>query len=134
MENGAADAATGHSNPVPIEAPAAAAADKGALREPVPGVGDDSEPGGTGRPLLSMPNASMVTAPKAEPDPVETLTPHHLPVQKPAQRSSASRNGRAAGQGVAGFPDAQVVGSAGTFHARRLPRWHPGRERPGRWR
>ena len=46
-----------------------------------------------------MPNASMVTAPKAEPDPAETLTPHHLPVQSPAQRSSASRNGRAAGQG-----------------------------------
>jgi len=102
MENGAADAAVGHSSPVPSEAPAAAAAAPPikARRESLCRARcDDSEPGATGRPLLSMPNASMVTAPKAEPDPAETLTPHHLPVQSPAQRSSVSRNGRAAGQG-----------------------------------
>ena len=67
MENGAADAAAGHSSPVPGEAPAAAAAAPPikARRESLcRKQRDDSEPGATGRPLLSMPDASMVTAPR----------------------------------------------------------------------
>ena len=68
-ENDRADAAAGHSSPLPSEAPAAAAAAPPikARREGPCRVwcDDDVEPGGTGHPLLSMPEASMATPPKA---------------------------------------------------------------------
>jgi hypothetical protein len=58
---------------------------------------DDVEPGGTGHPLLSMPKASMATAPQGLARPGKTLAPRHQPVQSPEKRSSASRNGGAPG-------------------------------------
>src|SRR5690348_1008658 len=73
-ENDPADAAAGHSSPLPSEVPAAAAA-----APPIKvrresrcraKCDSDSGPGGTGHPLLSMPRASMATAPqgRARPD------------------------------------------------------------------
>src|SRR6516165_8862030 len=77
-ENDPADAAAGHSSPLPSEAPAAAAAVppiKARRENPCRARCDDSEPGATGHPLLSMPDACMVTTPNAELDPANTLTP-----------------------------------------------------------
>ena len=61
-----ADAATGHSTPLPSEGPAAAAAGppiKARRESPCRASCDDSEPGATGHPPLSVLNAFMVTAP-----------------------------------------------------------------------
>src|SRR5438477_864197 len=73
-EDNPADAAAGHSSPLPSEAPAAAAAAppiKARRESPCRAkCDDDLEPGATGHPPLSMPNASMATAPqgRARPD------------------------------------------------------------------
>src|SRR6516165_2358516 len=67
-ENDRADAAAGHSSPLPSEAPAAAAAAppmKARREGPCQAWRDDSEPGGTGHPLLSIPKASMANPPTA---------------------------------------------------------------------
>src|SRR5205807_3357554 len=61
-----ADAATGHSSPLPSEGPAAADAGppiKARRESPCRASCDDSEPGATGHPPLSVLNAFMVTAP-----------------------------------------------------------------------
>src|SRR5438132_4444715 len=67
MEDDPADAAAGHSSPLPSEAPAAAAAAppiKARRESPCRAkCDDDCEPGATGHPLLSMPNVSMVIRP-----------------------------------------------------------------------
>src|SRR5215831_10531694 len=67
MENEPADAAAGHNSSLPTEAPATAAAAPPIKprRESLcrAKCDDDSEPGGTGHPLLSIPKASMATAP-----------------------------------------------------------------------
>ena len=66
-ENDPVDAAAGHSSPLPGEAPAAAAAappEKAGRESPSRAWCEDSEPGATGHPLLSMPNTFMVTAPR----------------------------------------------------------------------
>src|SRR6185312_1522875 len=66
-ENDPADAAAGHSSPLPSEVPAAAAAAPPikARRESPCRAKCDDDPGGTGHPLLSMPRASMATAPQS---------------------------------------------------------------------
>src|SRR5215469_10965758 len=67
-ENDRADAAAGHSSPLPSEAPTAvAAAPPIKARRDGPcraWCDDDVEPGETGHPLLSVPKASMATAPQ----------------------------------------------------------------------
>jgi hypothetical protein len=66
-ENDPADAAAGHSSPLPSKVPAAAAAPPIKARRESPcraKCDGDFEPGGTGHPLLSMPRASMATAPQ----------------------------------------------------------------------
>src|SRR5690349_6715139 len=83
-ENDPADAAAGHSSPLPSEVPAAAAAAppiKARRESPCRAkCDDDCEPGGTRHPLLSMPRASMATAPQGRARPGKILTPHHQPV------------------------------------------------------
>jgi len=80
-ENDLADAAAGHSGPAARRGPSATAAAPPIKprRESLcqAQCDDNFEPGGTARPLLSMPKASMVIAPKAEHDQTKTLTPHH---------------------------------------------------------
>src|SRR5690349_8881893 len=67
-ENDPADAAAGHSSPLPSEVPAAAAAAppiKARRESPCRAYcDDDCELDGTGHPLLPMPKASMATAPQ----------------------------------------------------------------------
>src|SRR5215831_17915422 len=78
-ENDPADAAAGHASPLPSEAPAAAAAAppiKARRDNPCRAWCDDSEPGATGHPLLSMPDACMVTAPQGRARPNRNLNTH----------------------------------------------------------
>ena len=51
-----------------------------------------------------MPKASMVTAPKAEHDQTKTLTPHHQPVQSPANAFIRLTQQRSTGGSAGGNP------------------------------
>jgi len=103
-ENDPADAAAGHDSPLPSEAPATATAapPTKARRESLcrAKCDDEFEPGGTGHPLLSMPKASMATAPKTQLDQAKTLTPHHHPRTESGEALITSRNGGTPGAGL----------------------------------
>src|SRR6516225_9673822 len=139
-ENDPADAAAGHNSPLPSEAPAAAAAVppvKARRENPCRARCDDSEPGATGHPLLSMPDACMVTTPKAELDPANTLTPTSSTRTEPGEAfihlTQRWSTGGRAGARVAGLADGEhAVAAPDQLPDHRRSGQLPGHQQPAR--